>query len=301
MQPIRHIKSLQAFSVVARTQNLTHAAQRMNVSQSSVSYHIKKLEDEIGTLLFDRSAEGLRLTEKGRSLAEHVERGLAAIRAGLDEVGSAPSLVRLAVLPMFASRWLSGRLGSFWEEHPGLELAFQTHDNNYVSMKAPDDFADLGIQWGRGGWPGFTAVPLWTERMVIVCSADFLKRHTVEHPTDLMTCPLLHVDDHSMWEEWFANVGMEFRATQRQTTLVDRHFQLASTANGLGVSLFAESMVQSELRSGSLVNPFGCSYPTGFAYHLVFPDRSALGASAQAFKTWLLVLCENTEPCLRSS
>ncbi|RJE79171.1 LysR substrate-binding domain-containing protein [Paracoccus sp. JM45] len=291
MQRINNIKSLQVFSAVSRTQNLTHAAKEMNVSQSSVSYHIKKLEDEIGALLFDRSAVGLRLTAKGAILAGHVERGLGAIRAGLDEVANTTRLVRVAVLPMFASRWLSARLGSFWEAHPELELTFQSHNNSYASMAAAGDFADLGIQWGRGGWPGFSGVPLWSERMVVVCSPQFLERHPINCLADVAGCPLLHVDDKCMWAEWFENAQLDLASNRRQTTLEDRHFQLASTANGLGISLFAESMVQSELRSGTLVNPFGHSFPTMFAYYLVTPNGGETRPSSQSFSKWLLDLC----------
>lgn len=301
MQRINNIKSLQVFSAVSRTQNLTHAAREMNVSQSSVSYHIKKLEDEIGALLFDRSAVGLRLTAKGAILAGHVERGLGAIRAGLDEVANTTRLVRVAVLPMFASRWLSARLGSFWEAHPELELTFQSHNNSYAGMAAAGDFADIGIQWGRGDWPGFSAVPLWEERMVVVCSPDFMKRHPIASPADVATCPLLHVDDQCMWAEWFEAAGLDLSVNRRQTTLEDRHFQLASTVNGLGVSLFAESMVQSELRSGILVNPFGQSFPTMFAYHLVTPKAGEASLASQAFSKWLLDLCRSaTLGCVKT-
>lgn len=292
MQQVKNIKSLQVFSAVARCLNLTHAAREMNVSQSSVSYHIKKIEDEIGAPLFDRHAEGVRLTERGAVLAAHVERGLSAFRIGLEEVGSGGRLVRLAVLPMFASRWLSARLGSFWEEHPGLELTFQNHNNNYVSMKSPGDFADLGVQWGCGGWLGFQALPLWTEKIVVVCSPKLLPRRSLRKHTDIHNLPLLHVDDNSMWGEWFANAGLDMRLNKRQTTLDDRHFQLASTINGLGVSLFAESMIAPELRSGILINPFGHSFPTRFTYHLVVPESAQLSSSAWAFRAWLLGECQ---------
>ena len=65
MTAVKNVKSLQVFSVVARHLNLTHAAREMNVSQSSVSYHIKKIEDDLGAALFERCAEGVRLTERG--------------------------------------------------------------------------------------------------------------------------------------------------------------------------------------------------------------------------------------------
>lgn len=292
MRQIKNIKSIQVFNAVAKTRNLTHAAREMNVSQSSVSYHIKKIEDEIGAILFDRRPDGLRLTAKGVTLAGYVERGLAAIMTGLDQVSDKAQVVRLAVLPMFASRWLSARLGSFWEDHPDLQLTFQNHNNSYARMTTPSDFADLGIQWGLGNWPEFDSIKLWDERMVVVCSPEFLQQHPIHSLQDVQDCPLLHVDDDRMWAEWFRNAGLDLARNGRQTMLEDRHFQLGSTVNGLGVSLFAESMIQSELRAGLVVNPFGHSFETDFAYHLVVPKAVQLSRSANMFRKWLLALCK---------
>jgi len=63
-------------------------------------------------------------------------------------------------------------------------------------------------------------------------------------PKDLLSCNLLHVDDNRMWEEWLLLNGVKASATQTQMMLEDRHFQLSSTINGLGVSLFASWLVQ---------------------------------------------------------
>ncbi len=48
-----------------------------------------------------------------------VAQGLNLIQAGLDQVANRRGLVRVAVLPMFASRWLSLRLSLMWEAQPG--------------------------------------------------------------------------------------------------------------------------------------------------------------------------------------
>ncbi len=72
--------------------------------------------------------------------------------------------------------------------------------------------------------------------------------------------------------------------------LEDRHFQLSSTINGLGISLFAEWLVRGELASGALVNPFGQSYPTSFSYYLVMPKGPPLTPSAKRVRDWFLKL-----------
>lgn len=267
--------------------NVTRAAQELNISQSSVSYHIKKLEEDLSVTLFRRTASGLQPTEQGNLLAQHVARGLAAIRTGLDRIAQGPGTVRVALLPMFASRWLSSRLGQLLEEHPEMNLSIQNHNNSFVRMPNPERFADLGIQWGRGNWDGFHVTRLWSETLAVVCSPDYLKAHPITTPIDLLTCTLLHVDDTRMWEELLAGNGLTLDTAQSQMMLEDRHFQLSSTINGLGVSLFASWLVEDEIAKGTLVNPFERMFETSFAYHVVVPRAAEPSQVIQRFHRWI--------------
>lgn len=285
---IRNIKSIQVFHAVCETRNVTKAALALNTSQSSVSYHIKKLETDLSIALFRRTRSGLELTEAGSLLATYVERGLTIIQAGQEHVTGKARSVRMALLPMFASRWLSPRLGQLLESRPGLHLSIQNHNNTYATMADPDRFADLGIQWGQGHWPAFEVTPLWPERLVVVCSAGYLRQHPISSPRDLARCTLLHVDDTQMWDDWFHRNGLTLAPSQQQMMLEDRHFQLSSTINGLGVSLFAWWLVRKEMESGELVDPFAHRFETSFAYHLVCPRERDLSPSARWVRDWLL-------------
>lgn len=285
---IRNIKSIQVFSVASEAGNVTRAAQLLNISQSSVSYHIKKLETDLGYSLFWRTKQGLELTEEGAVLASHVEKGLNMIQTGLERVANQAASVKIALLPMFSSRWLSSRLGGLMELHPDLQLSMQNHNNSFARMHNPASFADLGIQWGKGNWNGFAVHRLWPEKLAVVCSPAYLATHPISHPEDLHLCNLLHVDDNRMWEEWLLMNKVKASATQAQMMLEDRHFQLSSTINGLGVSLFASWLVQEELKSGVLVNPFGRNFETSFAYYLIVPKGEKLSKPVEQFYDWML-------------
>jgi LysR family glycine cleavage system transcriptional activator len=285
---IRNIKSIQVFNVTSKTGNVTRAAQLLNISQSSVSYHIKKLEIDLGYSLFWRTKQGLELTEEGAVLASHVEKGLNMIQTGLEQVANQAGSVKIALLPMFSSRWLSSRLGGLMELHPDLQISMHNHNNSFARMHNPASFADLGIQWGKGNWTGFAVHRLWPEKLAMVCSPDYLAAHPISQPKDLLLCNLLHVDDNRMWEEWLLMNEVKASETQTQMMLEDRHFQLSSTINGLGVSLFASWLVQEELKSGVLVNPFGRNFETSFAYYLILPKGEKLSKPVEQFCDWML-------------
>jgi len=291
VEKLKNIKSIQAFLAAADCGSATRAAKLLHTTQSSISYHIKKLESGLGVSLFNRTPSGLVLTDHGVLLASYAERGLALIQSGLESVGKVAESVRVALLPMFASRWLSARLGDFWVHHPDLQLSVQTHNNTYAGLEHPERYADLGFQWGRGDWNGFEVTRLWPEKMVVVCSPQYLAAHHINTPHDLSRCALLHVDDKEMWEEWYKNNGLMLPELQPEMMLKDRHFQLSSTINGLGVSLFVKWLITDELKRGVLVDVFDRDFDTSFAYHLIVPKDAPSSRASQVFLDWFFKQC----------
>ena len=291
MSKIRNLNSIQVFNEVSRLKSITLSANSLHISQSSVSYHIKKLEEELNAPLFRRSREGLMLTSNGEDLATYVSNGLRSIQIGLEKASHQTEIVRIAILPLFASRWLSPRLGDFWDAHPNTQLSFRSQNNTFAERERPSDFADLGIVWGQGDWVDFESIRLWPEEMVVVCSPDYLRENPIQKESDLKNRALLHVDDETRWREWFINNQLTPPLLRENLIPQEPHFQISSTVNGLGVALIPHSMIKPELETGVLVNVFEQTYATSFSYYLGIPNRIPLSDSAIIFKNWLLSQC----------
>lgn len=291
MARISHLKAIQVFDAVARARNLTQAAAALNIAQSAVSYHLQILETKIDAKLFERSARGVKLTEAGEKLLPFVREGLRSIEAGLAIV-TAPSarpVVRVAVPPMFASRWLAPRLADFWSKYPKIELSF-SHDNDvYSAASTHSEIPDLAVQWGTGSWPRVVCRRLLEAPLIPACSPKLLKRIALRAPSDLKRHTLLHVDDRNMWRQWLAAVGLpDAEAISRHGLMMsDRHFQLSATLNAAGVSLFVGFFISEELRQGTLVAPLAMELRTDYAYFLVRPKDRTLGPAAAIFHEWL--------------
>lgn len=111
---------------VARTGNISRAAEQCHVSQPSLSQQLQKLEDELGERLFHRMRRETRLTAPGEAFLPRALRILEEVDAAKREAAEAQSLLRgtlsLGVLPTIAPYLLPGALVSFAEKHPGVSV-----------------------------------------------------------------------------------------------------------------------------------------------------------------------------------
>lgn len=93
--------SLVQFIAVAEHLNFRHAAKALGISQSSVSARVKALEDNLGVLLFERHARGVRLTDAGRHFMERVTAGVDQLDHAVktaEQLGMESHFARLRLL-----------------------------------------------------------------------------------------------------------------------------------------------------------------------------------------------------------
>ncbi|TDD76733.1 LysR family transcriptional regulator, partial [Actinomadura darangshiensis] len=111
---------------VARLGSMTAAARSLAYTQPAVSHHIARLEAEVGTPLVVRHGRGVRLTEAGRVLVEHVEDVLARMGDAEERIAAIAGLragrVRVAAFPTAAGGLLPDALARLRERAPGVSV-----------------------------------------------------------------------------------------------------------------------------------------------------------------------------------
>ena len=91
------LRELKSFSTAAKLRSISLAAERLGVGQPTVTTHIKKLEEELGVVLFDRVRRPIRLTASGAALAELAEPLLNGIAGLAARTSTAEELVPVRV------------------------------------------------------------------------------------------------------------------------------------------------------------------------------------------------------------
>jgi LysR family transcriptional regulator, glycine cleavage system transcriptional activator len=83
-----HLIALRAFEAATRTGSFRLAADDLGLTPSAVSHAIRGLEQDLGTVLFEREDRSIRLTPEGETLIRHVERGFGELHLGLGNVAA---------------------------------------------------------------------------------------------------------------------------------------------------------------------------------------------------------------------
>lgn len=126
------VKRLRVLREVAARGSFSAAAEALAYTQSAVSQQIAALEREAGTLLVQRGARGIRMTEAGRALVAHADVILARLddaEAELEAIaGARGGRLRLVSFPSAGATIAPSAIGRFRTEYPGVEVTLEPRE-----------------------------------------------------------------------------------------------------------------------------------------------------------------------------
>jgi LysR family glycine cleavage system transcriptional activator len=278
---------VRAFEAAARHASFRLAAGELFVTPGAVSQQIRLLEEHLGVQLFERLPRAVRLTSAGQDFFGAVSRHLRGIAQAAERLKPRGDTVLLTVVPTFASRWLMPRLPHFTQLHPNVQVRVD-------ATPALIDFAheqfDLGIRYGRGGYPGLESRLLFTETVVPLCSPSYLTAHwnAAEAGLAWRAVRLLHENPpDDFWPQWITGIG--FTEIDADAGMYFSHglLVLSAAIEGQGVALQPREFVERELGSGALVVADDRNIETGRGFYLVWPRRE-LRPAVQRFRDWVI-------------
>jgi molybdate transport repressor ModE-like protein len=144
----RHLRLLQE---IARTGSLSAAAVELGFSQPAVSYQLRSLEREVGTVLVVRNGRATRLTPAGEALAVHADTILSSIQTAeqslADIVGTRAGLVRIAAFPSGCATIVPAAMAAMRRARPSVDIRlFQAEPPEALAMVRRGE-ADLAVSY----------------------------------------------------------------------------------------------------------------------------------------------------------
>jgi LysR family glycine cleavage system transcriptional activator len=280
------LAAIRAFEAAARHESFTKAAVELGMTQAAVSYQVKLLEDRLGEPLFRRLSRKVELSEAGKRLAPAVTDAFQRLNAAFNAMRENEGVLAITAVHTFATNWLVPRLGRFQQAHPEIAVRIEISTRNVDFTR--EDF-DIGIRGGNGTWPGVKAHKLVDMEFTPLCSPDFLARHPLRRPEDLLHVPQVDAHDE-WWALWFAAAGIE-RPARRERSNVSLDVQtLIGTAAiaGQGVAMLTTMFFRDDIAAGRLVRPFEISATDGGAYWVAYAEQRHATHKIRVFRNWIL-------------
>ncbi|MEJ8571161.1 choline sulfate utilization transcriptional regulator [Microbaculum marinum] len=283
---------LRTFEAVGRLGNLTRAAGELGLSQPSVSYQIRRLEEEIGAPLLRRLHRGIELTEEGRIFHEAAAAGVSRVDEAARRIRQQvrKPAVRLYTDYGFASLWLMPRVPEFRRLNPDIEVhivASQALESDLEGV------ADIAVMFGEAGDFGADARLLMPERVVPICAPGFLQRFgPVREAADIAAAPLLHLDTEAKprwvtWPSWLAEHGIARDPGQADLGLNTYELVIQAAIAEQGIALGWIGLVDAFLERGTLVPVAAELERPRWGYWLV--PTTSRNPAMRALHDWLLL------------
>ena len=239
------LKQLEYFIAVIDTGSISAAAKKMHISQPPLSMQIKILEEELGTVLFERSTryirptdDGMKLYHKGRVILDLVAEAETEIR---DDSTHLEGKLIIGTISSCGNILLGPAMQHFVTEHP--DVSYELVEGNTFTMLDKIQKRELDIAFVRTPYDseGLTGISLTREPMCAIGRSFFLKNSGSISMEELACQPLIiYRRFEKMLNRVFASkqLAMNVRCLND-----DARTTLMWAAAGVGVGIMPKSIV----------------------------------------------------------
>lgn len=279
------LASVRAFEAAARHGSFAKAAAELDTTAASVSYHVRRLEQQTGVRLFVRFAQRVELTEAGALAAKEVTAAFDTLRASfLRAATTEESRLSLTTLPSLGTSWLTPKLGRFHAKHAGIALEID------LSPQAQDlagGHFDAAIRNGHGSWPGLRAHELFPSLFVPLCAPGLKSAAAALGESRAPGVPLLGRPD--WWALWYrarGHAGVP-ASTRFGTSLSAEYLDIAAAVAGQGIAIGSPILFRAEIDAGRLVPAHDLVVSDGRVFWFAYPYARERSRKIRAFRDWL--------------
>lgn len=169
------LRHLRYFIALSGSLNFTRAAERVHVTQSTLSHQIRQLEDEIGQRLFERIGKRVVMTEAGETFLAYAQRALKEIDQGLgaikQDVALVTGQVRVGTTHTFNLNFIPDCVAQLLQRSPGVKVLIEELPADAIAQQLEAGRLDIGVAYRPEGPSELRFEPLFNEELVLVVSA----------------------------------------------------------------------------------------------------------------------------------
>ncbi len=290
---------LEIFDTVARVQNYHKASDMLHISQPALSTEIKRLEDQLGLKLFDRTGNRLTLNANGSMLQQYTTQIFGIMEDMKGAVENAKGFVG-GTLNIGASNTpgtylLPSIMAAFQRQYPGIRFNVKVAATEEISQMIRAGALEFAINGGKCQYSRSVCVEKLLEDRLVLAAApqNPLAQRGRISPEDLRGVGFIVHQQNSQLYNYYVSLMRQYGLSENIVMSLDN---IDATKNavmaGVGISLVPEIAVHSEIRKGLL-----CVLPESFTdleypYSLIYNRNRAVSATAARFMDFTrLYLC----------
>ncbi|WP_424194919.1 LysR family transcriptional regulator [Ampullimonas aquatilis] len=252
------LEALEVLDAIDRKGSFAAAAIELNRVPSALTYVVRKLEEDIDVLLFDRKGHRAKLTPAGRELlneGRHILRATEELTCRVKRLAKGWEVeLRIAMDGLMRFDALLPVLADFYEQQPGTKLRFQTEvlGGSWDALVTGRADLVIGMSWDTPNQSGFQIRDLGRIEFVFAVAPT--------HPLAALPDPLLpqQIVQHRAVAIGDTSRSLPVRSAgllsgQDALTVPDLPAKLAAQVKGLGVGYLARSVAEPFLATGQLI------------------------------------------------
>ena len=287
------LRQLRTFKAVADLNSFSLAALKLRLSQPSVSYQVKELEEALGLPLLDRLGKRVQLTEAGTMLYGYARRTLDLLdeaALALEEMrGIKRGNLRVGASTTVGIYLLPAALGAFKKLHPGLVISLEIGTRARVQEQVLRNELDLAVVGPALKDSELTILPFLSDELAVVAPAGhrLAGRHGLSLK-DLQDQPFV-MREPASGSRWSLEKAAR-KAGAKLTVAMELGSNGAikhAVESGLGLAVLSRYACALELAGGRLVELDVRGFPIRRDWHIVHLRRRRLPASVNAFIAFL--------------
>ena len=254
-----HAAVLRYFEAVAEEGSIRRASERLHISPSAVDRQILKLEDHLGTPLFERHPNGMRLTDAGQLVLRHTRDTLhdfARLRGDIDNLrGIVSGEVTIATLDSLTVHFLPEAVARFVAAHPAVQIRVIALDPIEAMHSVAQGNADLGLTFSPARRRGISLLADVPSPMYAIMTPDHeLAARKSVTLDECGACRLMYQDHSASMQPFFGNEMEAFKSAHKPVAISNTLAVLKRLLlRGVGIAFYTRLGFAEELASGRLV------------------------------------------------
>ena len=280
----QNLSQYKIFYEVAKAGNISKAAKELYISQPAISKSISKLEDSLGTVLFNRNSRGVQLTEEGKILFSHTAFAFDALSQGEQELKRMKNFhmghIRIGVSNTLCRFIMVSYLKGYIEQYPHVKITIESQSTIHTLEMLDQERIDIGLVAEPKYQKNLVFLPVMEIEDIFVAAPSYLENLRLREGADADVFEvgnIMLLDRNNITRRYiddYMNASRIEANNLLEVTTMDLLIEFARI--GLGAACVIREFVKEDLAAGRLVQlELGTPIhkrTIGFAYH---PNRSS--------------------------